>query len=421
MPENINVIASQPAPTQAPAQSAPSGANPAPAAKDDGPSPAAQPLDPDRSFAETYDEVEADVPVPVQEGSSQEGEFNAAATLLVIGQADGIKAIDLRDDGSLPKLTAGSNSAAAVSAAIDFKTAPEKGSAHTGQVVLEQTTPTQISVVGKGGDGAGAATEEVARQLSAPATALTKSTLVAGANGEGVDGVSSPSLAATKDQTRPANLVALEPQRDQDVELPKTERLTAKAPVLASPTVPVTQVAPGQPSLAGNQVADGPLSVEEIPVALAQNTGGVQNPSPISPVAAPPQLAQHAASQMVAALPRDQGVFVTDAGTEIALDPPELGRVRMIVTEIAGGLALTVTAERPETLDLFRKNAQLLAQEFAREGFGQTNFAFSGDGASADQNDGEQRMTAEVTQDIAESSEVPPAQSSSGAGLDIRL
>ncbi|MBF9035237.1 hypothetical protein HKCCE2091_13405 [Rhodobacterales bacterium HKCCE2091] len=98
-----------------------------------------------------------------------------------------------------------------------------------------------------------------------------------------------------------------------------------------------------------------------------------------APGAAPAQIAQAATGQIAAALPRADGVIVTDRGTEVALDPPELGRVRMIVTETAGGLALTITAERQETLDLLRRHAAMLNAEFQREGLANTSFSFAGE------------------------------------------
>ncbi|MDG4649247.1 flagellar hook-length control protein FliK [Roseibacterium sp. SDUM158017] len=53
---------------------------------------------------------------------------------------------------------------------------------------------------------------------------------------------------------------------------------------------------------------------------------------------------------------------------EIALDPPELGRVRLSLVEVGGTMAVSITAERPETADLMRRHLEILAQEFARSG-----------------------------------------------------
>ncbi|AHM03695.1 flagellar hook-length control protein [Roseibacterium elongatum DSM 19469] len=54
---------------------------------------------------------------------------------------------------------------------------------------------------------------------------------------------------------------------------------------------------------------------------------------------------------------------------EIALDPPELGRVRLSLAEAGGGLTLSISAERPDTAELMRRHLDLLQQELARAGF----------------------------------------------------
>ena len=61
--------------------------------------------------------------------------------------------------------------------------------------------------------------------------------------------------------------------------------------------------------------------------------------------------------------------LTVDGGAlDLALDPPELGRLRLSFTEINGMLTLVIAAERPETADLMRRNFGLLIQEFARAG-----------------------------------------------------
>lgn len=65
---------------------------------------------------------------------------------------------------------------------------------------------------------------------------------------------------------------------------------------------------------------------------------------------------------------------------EVTLAPEELGRITMTISSSDGGLTLTLVAERPETLELMRRNIDQLAQEFRDLGFGALNFAFSHDG-----------------------------------------
>ncbi|NNV64938.1 MULTISPECIES: flagellar hook-length control protein FliK [unclassified Roseobacter] len=81
---------------------------------------------------------------------------------------------------------------------------------------------------------------------------------------------------------------------------------------------------------------------------------------------------------MAAAMQAQSNSALRDQPTEIALDPPELGRVRMVFSLVEGALTLSITADRPETLDLMRRHMDLLSQEFSRAGLGGTAFSFSG-------------------------------------------
>jgi len=73
---------------------------------------------------------------------------------------------------------------------------------------------------------------------------------------------------------------------------------------------------------------------------------------------------------------------------EISLSPEELGRVRLRLHPSEAGLSVTVTADRPETLDLLRRNIDMLAREFLGIGYdgAQFDFAQGGPGAEAGPN-----------------------------------
>jgi flagellar hook-length control protein FliK len=94
--------------------------------------------------------------------------------------------------------------------------------------------------------------------------------------------------------------------------------------------------------------------------------------------ALPPDLPPQAARQIAVALAdvsRDPGGAV-----EVALDPPELGRVRLSLVEVNGAMTLSIIAERPETADLMRRHLALLAEEFARQGLDAPSVDISGGG-----------------------------------------
>lgn len=98
---------------------------------------------------------------------------------------------------------------------------------------------------------------------------------------------------------------------------------------------------------------------------------------------ASPDLPKHVAQQLSAALSMSGG-----KSTELALNPAELGRVRISLSSAETGIVVSIVAERPETLDLMRRNAMQLAAEFSDIGYESVQFDFgqsrSDQGASND-------------------------------------
>ncbi len=132
-------------------------------------------------------------------------------------------------------------------------------------------------------------------------------------------------------------------------------------------------------------------------------------------------------AQQIAAALQDRS---TDPGQplELALDPPELGRVRMHMAELAGVLTLTIHAERPETAELMRRHLDLLAQEFAEAGVDAPSVRISQDGAGAQSEEHGQSERGEAAHD--RSSDAPndgPSLASqmrtahAAGALDLRL
>jgi flagellar hook-length control protein FliK len=87
-----------------------------------------------------------------------------------------------------------------------------------------------------------------------------------------------------------------------------------------------------------------------------------------------PALAQSVGVQIATALSS-----LPDRPVELALSPEELGKVRMTLTHgHDGGISVAVQAERPETLDLMRRNIDQLASDFRDMGYSSIDFSFSG-------------------------------------------
>ena len=58
------------------------------------------------------------------------------------------------------------------------------------------------------------------------------------------------------------------------------------------------------------------------------------------------------------------------------LDPPELGRVEIVMEIAEQGVRATLTAERQATGDMIRRHAEMLAQQFQDAGFDDIDLAF---------------------------------------------
>lgn len=140
-------------------------------------------------------------------------------------------------------------------------------------------------------------------------------------------------------------------------------------------------------ALARDRPAPSPLAVSSAPVDAAVGPNfwpgpaadGTVSPSPTADRPAPSVLPSAPAVQILQALVdpgRDR-----DAPLDLALDPPELGRLRLSFSDINGALTLVIAAERPETADLMRRHLGLLAQEFARAGIDAPMVSISNGGA----------------------------------------
>ncbi|WP_170546996.1 flagellar hook-length control protein FliK [Ruegeria arenilitoris] len=89
------------------------------------------------------------------------------------------------------------------------------------------------------------------------------------------------------------------------------------------------------------------------------------------------ETARAIASQMATAI----NVRPHSGAIEVALNPEELGRVSIVLNGRDDGLHLTISAERPETLDMMRRHLSVLEAEFQNFGLGNLSFDL---GTSAD-------------------------------------
>ncbi|MEQ9692690.1 flagellar hook-length control protein FliK [Shimia sp. SDUM112013] len=114
-----------------------------------------------------------------------------------------------------------------------------------------------------------------------------------------------------------------------------------------------------------------------------------------------------------------------DGSIEIRLNPEELGRVRLSVTQSEQSIVISVQAERSETLELIRRHHQELEKELLSFGFEDAQFSFF----ERDQHKSESSNTSNDLTDIdidtvTEDSTVALGRAQNrrdGAGIDIRI
>ncbi|PCH74971.1 MAG: hypothetical protein COC12_02400 [Rhodobacteraceae bacterium] len=137
-----------------------------------------------------------------------------------------------------------------------------------------------------------------------------------------------------------------------------------------------------------------------------------------------PSTARAVASQMADALSNAQSKKI-----EIALNPEELGRVRMVLSTSDAGISVSILAERPETLDLMRRHIDQLTEEFRNLGYVDIGFDFSGDGTNSRFDEGsEGRQGFTEMEPDNNSADVPVGSETDNStrppvlrGLDMRL
>ncbi len=156
----------------------------------------------------------------------------------------------------------------------------------------------------------------------------------------------------------------------------------------ALPPVPASTERPAAPPAAKAGPVPGPapkteaglagrLSAEDDPLLSGESRFRAEPMAPVRATAsapAHPVAAEHGASPVRQISAAVQGS--ADRSFEILLNPAELGKVRIQMTPSDGGIIVSIQADRPETLDLLRRHADMLAQDFRSIGYGTAEFSF---------------------------------------------
>ena len=143
---------------------------------------------------------------------------------------------------------------------------------------------------------------------------------------------------------------------------------------LTAPMVPWQGMAPTllETTTTAEPFAFDPISSESRLSALSSNP---TTSNPLQRTDLPPQIAR----QLAEAIQQNPNRLV-----EITLKPQELGAVRLSVQQAEAGIIVSLTAERPETLDLMRRHVDQLEQDFQAMGYANIAFSFADSDAGTD-------------------------------------
>ena len=158
----------------------------------------------------------------------------------------------------------------------------------------------------------------------------------------------------------------------QTVEVLPTPRQNKPAPVIDTTrnAVPERQVETPKQPLQTDAISGVDRAIFDKP-DLVRN---IAQPAQLTPsvVASTQTTPMKVISQIIPTLPSTPGDTI-----ELRLDPPELGRVVVSITQTDSGLTALITAEKPEVFDLLRRNAELLQREFLKSGLGDATLNFA--------------------------------------------
>jgi hypothetical protein len=252
-----------------------------------------------------------------------------------------------------------------------------------------------------------------------PAKVIDGSAIVAVHRPAPRDAIRPTELAALQVAKRPTPNAVLKPAdgpgRDIPTQTRTTPRIAAGSTVTAAGMVVGAQTPPLMWNAQNQQLTLLQGDVESI-LGHASIERQVTTGQTLAPVSTPAgaETGRQVAHQIAVAITNQQGRM-----TEIALNPEELGRVRLSMTVVDSTINLSVLAERPETNDLLRRHIDALAQEFRALGYDNITFSFGEEAQK--QRDAEPAPDHSATDSVEQSERPMQTTTQSTTGLDLRL
>ncbi|MBV7380419.1 flagellar hook-length control protein FliK [Maritimibacter dapengensis] len=203
---------------------------------------------------------------------------------------------------------------------------------------------------------------------------------------------------------------------------PKTGKARLVTPALREATVMQTAVGPGPDLAHTTNRTDVESFVVDLPMGESGRNNAAQSSLVDAVTLARPETARHVVSQVA-----DIVRMPADGRVEVTLRPEELGRLSLSFTQDAGTMNVSLSADRPETLELIRRNLDLLEQELRDMGFSNLAFDFGGgDGRDGPREDTGQKARVEILQPaVSDPADVTGANlrrsRHPSGGIDLRL
>lgn len=194
----------------------------------------------------------------------------------------------------------------------------------------------------------------------------------------------------------------------------QTPSIAAKSTPRALAPAHETTLVPDQTTLYAAHGPTEPHPNPTTPLSPALHPTPQTQPAPIPlPATVPAQLLHHVSAAKAGAI-------------EVLLQPEELGHVKFQIQQQGESVRILLSAERPETLDLLRRHADHLLQEFRQSGFSQASLSFGQWGNQQRSPAPPPAPAAPYEPDVTETTTAPrqspvPSAAPSGQGLNLRL
>jgi len=208
-------------------------------------------------------------------------------------------------------------------------------------------------------------------------------------------------------KARNVTTIQPDPQAKQQVDQVKTSDLPealqrVMEPVREEPAARVSVSASAQPSLrtatSAAIVVPQAQSIVSEPIVVSDAEALLLEPLSVEPAGLSQLLTEAVMSPGTTHRPETPRLIAVqlaealatkgERNIDVALNPEELGRVKMRVSTTDTSVIVTITTERPETGDLMRRHINELSEEFRRMGFEDISFEFSGEGMSGQMGQG---------------------------------